>query len=112
MQQLVDSSILGLLVFCFYALAEMVPFFCLHHCHASIVLIWGVGVYLICVQRMRLTTVSTAMQNSSNHHNCTDLKVGSVGNLSSGMSTSDSESDDDHHVYRSKTFTTIWLTKE
>jgi len=58
-------------------------------------------------ERMRLTTVSTAMQNSSNHHNCTDLKVGSVGNLSSGMSTSDSESDDDHHVYRSKTFTTI-----
>ncbi|CAM6037034.1 unnamed protein product [Sphagnum compactum] len=58
-------------------------------------------------ERMRLTTVSTAMQNSSNHHNCTDLKVGSVGNLSSGMSTSDSESDDDRHVYRSKTFTTI-----
>ncbi|CAK9883217.1 unnamed protein product [Sphagnum jensenii] len=58
-------------------------------------------------ERMRLTTVSTAMQNSSNHHNCTDLKVGSVGNLSSGMSTSDSESDDDRHVYRSKTFPTI-----
>jgi hypothetical protein len=58
-------------------------------------------------ERMRLTTASTAMQNSSNHHNCTDLKVGSVGNLSSGMSTSDSESDDDRHVYRSKTFPTI-----
>ncbi|CAK9237562.1 unnamed protein product [Sphagnum troendelagicum] len=58
-------------------------------------------------ERMRLTTVSTAMQNSSNHHNCTDLKVGSVGNLSSGMSTSDSESDDDRHVYHSKTFPTI-----
>ncbi|CAM6010217.1 unnamed protein product [Sphagnum balticum] len=46
-------------------------------------------------ERMRLTTVSRAMQNSSNCHNVTDLQVGSVGNLSSGLSSSDSESDHD-----------------
>jgi len=46
-------------------------------------------------ERMRLTTASRAMQNSSNCHNATDLQVGSVGNLSSGLSSSDSESDHD-----------------
>jgi hypothetical protein len=58
-------------------------------------------------ERMRLKTVPTVMQNCSNHHSCKDLRVGSVGNISSGMSSSDSESDDDCHALHPKTSTTI-----
>ena len=49
------------------------------------------------VQKNELTTSGAAGRPSSNHnhHRRMDFKVGSVGSETSGLSTSDSESDDD-----------------
>lgn len=47
------------------------------------------------VQKNELTTSGAAGRPSSNHHKRMDLKVGSVGSETSGLSTSDSESDDE-----------------